>query len=486
MKRWPIVIASLLLVGIFAQCRKDIPISQSPSHKLEFSTDTVFFDTVFSTIGSSTRRMKVFNPHNEALQIEKIAIAGGEASPFRLNVNGDSGKEHENVLILGSDSIYIFAEVTIDPNQQDAPLILEDSLIFITNGNVQTVRLVAWGQDAYFYYPTNTLDFGDFSIPYSIIDCNTIWQSDKPHVIYGYAVVDTDCELTIEAGANVHLHDQSALWVFEGGSLRVQGTLENKVTFQGDRLEPEFEEVPGQWGFIWLSAGSVNNFIDHAIIKNGIIGLRVDTLGNSNEPTLRISNTEIRNMESVGLLGYGSTIRGENLLISECGDHCLALSIGGDYRFTHCTFANYWGFPSRQTATVLLNNYYEAADGSPIYRDLTQARFNNCIIWGSNLNEITWDQGLQGAFEWKLDHTVFRSVPSDWPDIDFADTARFLQSPLNLDPVFTDIFLGNFKPDSLSPVIDLGDPAWGLEVPIDLSGASRIATLPDLGALEVR
>ena len=147
MKRWPIVIASLLLVGIFAQCRKDIPISQSPSHKLEFSTDTVFFDTVFTTIGSSTRRMKVFNPHNEALQIEKIAIAGGEASPFRLNVNGDSGKEHENVLILGSDSIYIFAEVTIDPNQQDAPLILEDSLIFITNGNVQTVRLVAWGQE---------------------------------------------------------------------------------------------------------------------------------------------------------------------------------------------------------------------------------------------------------------------------------------------------------------------------------------------------
>ena len=469
-----------------AQCRKDIPISQSPDHRLEFSTDTVFFDTVFTTIGSSTRRMKVFNPHSDATMIESIAIAGGESSPFRLNVNGDSGKEHRDVLIQGSDSIYLFAEVTIDPNQSDAPLVHEDSLIFITNGNVQTVRLVAWGQDAYFYYPTDVLDFEDFSIAYSIIDCNDVWQNDKPHVIYGYAVADTDCELIIEAGTQVHLHDQSALWVFDGGSLKVQGALENEVVFQGDRLEPAYEEVPGQWGFIWLSAGSIDNSIDHAVIKNGIIGLRVDTVGASSEPTLRISNTEIRNMESVGLLGYGSVIRGDNLLISECGDHCLALSIGGDYRFTHCTFANYWGFPSRQTATVLLNNYYEAADGTLIYRDLTQARFNNCIIWGSNLNEVTWDQGMQGVFNWKFDHTAYRSVPSDWPDIDFTDTALFHASPRNLDPVFTDVFLGDFTPDSLSPVIDLGDPQWAQPFPLDLRGNDRTATPPDLGAIEVR
>ena len=49
--------------------------------------------------------------------------------------------------------------------------------------------------------------------------------------------------------------------------------LENEVIFEGDRLEPIFEDVPGQWGTIWLFDGSVNNEINYTTIKNSSIGL---------------------------------------------------------------------------------------------------------------------------------------------------------------------------------------------------------------------
>jgi len=475
----------LIPVLAWTSCRKDIPVTTDLGAKLSFSEDTMFFDTVFTTLGSSTRRLKIFNPNNDAIEIAQVRIAGGESSSFRMNFNGNTGDSHENILIESNDSAYLFAEVTIDPNSANTPLIVEDSIIFITNGNRQVIKLVAWGQDAYFYYPTNALQIGDITIPYSVVNCNTTWTSDKPHVIYGYLIVDDGCELAMDPGTNVHLHDEASIWVVDGGSLKIRGDLGNEVLIQGDRLEPSFEEIPGQWGQIWLSAGSVDNEIDYAIIKNGTVGVRADTLGHPTNPTLRISNTVIRNMESVGLLGQGSNIVGENLSITNCGQHCLVLNIGGTYRFEHCTFGNYWSSPTRQTATVLLNNYYEDIDNNIIPRDLDEAYFGNCIIWGNNNNEVTWDRNNGANFEWLFDHTIYKVVQADWPNINFSDPDRFKDSYVNMDPLFTDPLIRGYELDTLSPAQDAGDNLIGTNVPFDLLGNSRLSdAAPDLGAYE--
>ena len=50
--------------------------------------------------------------------------------------------------ILPEDSIYVFAEATIDPDQpvSVSPFILEAEIVFTTNNTDQQVTLIAWAQ----------------------------------------------------------------------------------------------------------------------------------------------------------------------------------------------------------------------------------------------------------------------------------------------------------------------------------------------------
>ena len=267
-----IYILILAGVAIFAGCRKDILVTDS-SAKLEFSLDTVIFDTVFTTIGSVTKSVKVYNPHNRTIKISSIEIAGGSSSNFRMNVDGDPGNAINDIEIEGKDSMFIFVEVTVDPNNTNSPLIISDSITFITNGNLQDVILVAWGQDAYYHtanqYGGLVDPTGDtLKVWYHSITCNATWTNDKPHVVYGYAIVEPTCCLNIDAGANVYFHSGSGLLVGNpfseqtGACLKVNGTVDNPVTFQGDRLEWDYHDIPGQWDRIWFSATSSNNEIN--------------------------------------------------------------------------------------------------------------------------------------------------------------------------------------------------------------------------------
>ncbi|MBQ0740454.1 hypothetical protein J9332_39870, partial [Aquimarina celericrescens] len=95
-----------------------------------------------------------------------------------------------------------------------------------------------------------------------------------PYVIYGFAGVPSGETLTIEPGARVHFHENSGIIVSNGASLKAKGSisstdlLENEIIFEGDRLEPEFSNVPGQWAAIWLTEGSTGHEFDYVTIKN--------------------------------------------------------------------------------------------------------------------------------------------------------------------------------------------------------------------------
>ncbi len=384
---------------IAGSCRKDKSI-EDPSAVLDFSQDSLLFDTVFTTKGSSTRELRVINNHNQKISISSIRLRGGEASVFFMNVDGSPGRTFSDIEIAANDSMFIFVQVNVNPTNSGSPLIINDAIDFTVNGNEQTVILEAWGQDAYYHHATNALKFPDGTyMPYSIVDTykesytilagEYVWKTDKPHVIYGYLVVDSLQKLRIPAGTRVYLNYRAGIWVYRYGQLRVTGLKDREVIFDGARRERDFADDPGQWDRIWINEGSDNNLIDYAIIRNGYIGVQAELFKSDTNLVpgkLTIRNTKIENMSKWGLYGVAFNILGGNNVISNCQEHSLNLMYGGRYEFYHCTFANFWkGPPAREKAAINLNNYTDRQIIPHFYY------FGNCIIDGYHENEINID-----------------------------------------------------------------------------------------------
>ena len=228
-------IAFLIPVFVFLACEKSEFITQKDA-MLEFSTDTVLFDTVFTTIGSATLYFNVYNRHTQAIRISQIHLAGDNHSPYHLNIDGQPINSISDVELMAGDSLYIFVQVKIDPLNNNNPLVVQDSVIFVTNGNTQYVQLVAFGQDV------NLINGA--IVPSAQND--TIWNNNKPYLIYNSMLVDTLKKLTIEAGCRLYFHYNSSLLV--KGTLIVNGTLDQPVVFQSDRLEDFYSNIPGEWG----------------------------------------------------------------------------------------------------------------------------------------------------------------------------------------------------------------------------------------------
>ena len=121
----------LLAASLLTGCVDD-DFTTSPSHVLAFSTDTVAFDTIFTTIGTSTRSFRVYNPNKKSLNISTIKLADAEHSGFHINVDGMSGDYFTDVEIRGKDSLYVFVEANIDPTNQDNPLFIVDSIVYLS------------------------------------------------------------------------------------------------------------------------------------------------------------------------------------------------------------------------------------------------------------------------------------------------------------------------------------------------------------------
>ncbi len=473
-KQLSLFIFMLGLTGLILldSCRKDELLSEGKV-TLHFSNDTILFDTLFTTIGSSTYTLIVSNKESKKINISSVYLAGGAQSNFRMNVDGLSGYQLKDIEIPANDSIYVFVEVTVDPNSASGPMLITDSIVFEVNGYQQDVDLLAYGRDAYFILPNRNIEGLP---PFHIVageNTDTVWTNDKPIVIYGYAVVDSTASLTIEAGTEIYFHNNSGLWIYKGGSLKVLGTQNEKVVFQGDRPEEYYKNMPGQWDRIWLNEGSVDNEINHAIIRNGFIGIQAELLESDMGNQLILKNTIIENMSGVGILSRAYSIDAENILISNCKQYNLALTLGGSYEFRHATFANYWNYDVRQTPAVYLNNYYMDSQNKIYPYNLVKANFINCIIYGNNSEEIVLDNQAQGgSFNAFFDHVLVKTEAST------SNPAVWQSIIRNQDPDFEE----NYHLGSSSAALENGKA--GVLPSFDLDGVSRDALNPDLGAYE--
>lgn len=490
----------IFLAISITSCRKDFS-TISSFGQLEFSKDTVYLDTIFTNIGSATYNLRVYNRSNDDITIPTIGLEKGMNSNYRLNVDGIPGKSFQNIDILAKDSLFIFVETTIDINSIPNPL-YTDRILFDNGNNQQDVDLVTLVKDATFIYPGRdpismeidslTLNGQPTTIRGRFLEDSELnFTSTKPYVIYGYAAVAANKTLTIEPGAIIHFHNDSGLIIDTDASLKVNGTLNEKVVFEGDRLENSFSTIPGQWGTIWLRQGSKESEINHAQIKNGIIGILVDSI-TSSTPTLTLRNTEIFNHSNFGILARESSITGENVVVGSAGESSFAGSIGGSYEFVHSTFANYWTNGIRPLPAVLINNFFAYRDemGQEVIeaRDLLKADFTNCIIDGNNNIEFIADRVDGAAFNFKLTNTMFRfqdvnDIFIDNPDFDFNDGSLYENVIINGTVNFRDRSINDFIIGTGSEAIGQGNLDAASLVPFDILGISRV-TSPDLGAYQ--
>ena len=286
------VVSVLLLQFSFYSCTPEGYADENEA-VLAFSADTVSFDTVFTTVATPTKMVVVYNRTSRDVLLSQVTLEGGRASRFRINVDGDTSMVARNIEIMAGDSIFIFVQANINPNDQTSPFVVEDAIAF---SNGQRLPLSAWGRNAVYHLPTDTLHYADGTYPldaygnpyaYSVIDCAN-WRHDMPHVIIGYAVVDSRNTLNLTAGDELYFYNDAVLWVYDSATLDVRGTAEQPVLFTSVRKDGWYSFLPGQWGQIWLSAGSKDNVIDHAVIEKGCFGLVVDTNVGPN-PTLMVS-----------------------------------------------------------------------------------------------------------------------------------------------------------------------------------------------------
>lgn len=481
----------IVIVIAIASCRHDDFIADADV-KLRFSEDTLIFDTVFASVGSITLVMQVYNDYSRAVRISSLRLAKGNSSYYRLNVDGLPGREFTNVEIPANDSIFIFCEVTIDPNNTSTPFVVTDSIVFTTNGSQQDIDLVAWGQNAHFHRPATGNNA--FYIP-----CHDIWFDDLPHVIYGYALVDSACTLTIEKGTNIFLHPGSSIIVMTEATLTVNGVWDSIVTFQGDRLDAEYRDIPGQWGAIQLSnlapsnlsggnavrAGSKDNVINYAIIKNGNIGLLVDTVFDPSNVTLTLTNTIIENMAGSCLVGRGTRIISGNCVFANAAQYAAALAYGGSYDFRHCTFANFWNYSDRSEPLLFINNHFNA-NNTEYVRNIDTAYFGNCIVYGDKIDEIGLDSSTSAGavFNFFFDHSLIQTGSSIPTNI----AAHYNTNVVNQNPKFKNPAFNNYQLDTLSNAKNKGSMTVinQLYLERDLKNYDRVNSFPppDCGAYE--
>ena len=461
-------------------CKKNNQINPDASLKLSFSTDTLLFDTVFTSLGSATHQLRIYNPNSDDLKISSIRLLGGESSPYRLNLDGENNIEFYDKIIPANDSLFSFLRVTINPNDLNTPFVVEDELEFITNGNTQIVKLLAWGQNANYIVADKVVTLGNVKYPYHVVADSlqtTVWTNERPYVIYGWALINSWGTLKIEEGTRIYCHQGSGIFSWSDGQLIISGTAENPVVIQGDRLEAYYNDTPGQWEQILMMDGraGADHRISHAIIRNGTIGLNCQSSLKVTECALRIDNTIIENQSGYGLYSILYPVEAKNFVIANCG-FANFWAFGGDYRFVHGTFADYWQDQHNNNIAISVAN--RAIDGNEeLFYYPFHMEMDNCIVYGKQKDEFSTAFGPDADSTFILDHCLIKSEKFN------GGMAGFNHCLFNLEPYFVDE-LRDYHIDSIaSPVIGTGNPLFGNEVPYDLDGVLRVGA-PDIGAYQ--
>lgn len=439
----------------FISCKKDKFITNGGN--ISFSTDTLKFDTVFTTLGSVTRSFKIYNNNNKRIKFDEIRLEVGDTSYFRMNVDGNPTKSIRDVELAPNDSLYIFVALTINPSQNNLPFLLEDKVVVSYNGTQQNVPLQAFGQDAH-YINDSTLN-------------TQTWINDKPYVIMGQigALVDSNQVLTIQKGCRIYVRANCKLYV--DGTLRIFGTKTDSVIFQGDRLDRDYfgyKDYPGEWAGLHFLKNAHQCSINYTIIKNaGLLdaAVYVQPTPSIANPIIEFNKCIIENSAGYGVVCFNTNIKMNNCLIHTCGLQNIAIIEGGNYEFNHCTVATYGGLGINhaQQPSMAVLNYRDISLTQFAEADLN-ANFTNCIIYGSLDDETFFNKKGTADYNVKMENCMFKNTTN-------LGIVNIINRIPTQDPQFIDVNKWDYHVQNTSPCKAVG--VYQGAVPDDLDDKTR-------------
>lgn len=471
----------LLLFYVFNGCKPE-SFTTRGEDMLELSTDTIVFDTILMQLYQGTpksvnRQFLVKNPHDEKIKTT-IALAGGAKSQFRLNVDGSPGTFFEAIEIRPHDSVFVFVEAYANPNLDPSgnPLIIRDSIVFQTNGNIQDVKLIAWGQDANYFMQDST-------------DANIVWSDKtKPYVIYDYFYIKPGGTLTIKEGVKVYFAPYSR--IYTEGTLKIEGTTAEPVIMEGDRTSDKnsdkytafkYYNVPGQWFGLWYAWPTKGNTINNLRLKNSTVAIYLDSSSSDGKATVKLENAFIQNTTYSSIRGTRSKVEATNCIFANSGSASVYTFKGGDYDLRHCTISGYSDFGGGKDPAVYVTNrlrdeFNRVIETYPIsFRILNSIVYGDTLVKGDFKDEIVFDIDNTQTVTITPANCVFKTK-----NVTLGQSGT--GNILNKNPKWKDMKKYFFNLDTLSSAKDIGlglNPGVGK----DILGNNR-DTKPDAGAFE--
>lgn len=471
----------LLIACLLTSCQQEI-LSSDPTLQLRFSRDSLLFDTVFTQMGTSTKRMMVYNPNKNALFINRVEMKQG--SHFFINLDGENQLENlRDITLRGGDSLFLFVRAEIDPQQTNTPVLVKDTIVFYVNNQPQYIYLQAYGQNV------QIIRSNDKFVQYDALRLT----NEKPYLIYDTLVVAGN--LSIDKGSTIYMHSGAMIYVY--GSVTAKGTLEQPIVIRGDRTDMLFDSVPysvasGQWNGLylihlngWRRPQYDFNYVD---ILSGSIGIYALSENTMIRPKLSLTNARIHNHSIYGLVLQNIDATVANTEISNCASYCVYLA-GGNHRFVHNTIASFFGYPY---TTINIHNNILRDDVAAVYinnlsknQAPTTTSFYNCIVTGARTNNIVLATPLPDYYEGQFRGNYMRCDSIHAPFAQHntyaseSDTVVFK----NVYYLYKEYNYYNFQLDSLSPARGVADSLSALSYPYDRLGVRR-KSRPDAGCYE--
>lgn len=463
-----------ILLMLLSACVNDDQFGDTPNLRLTFSSDTIRFDTVFSTIASSHRDFWIYNNSGTGIECQSVRLVKGNQSGFRVNVDGiylgaENGYQTPLIAIRNKDSVRVYVELTAPYSQQPEPTAVEDELEFLLSGGQrQQVKLEALAWDAQIIRKLKVSS--DMTI-----------GGAKPILITEGIEVDSAATLTIQAGSSLYFDSKAGIDV--GGRLMIDGRSDAPVTLRGSRLDRMFDYLPydrvsGQWAGVRFKDTSAGGEIRFAEIKNCFDGIVVDS-SKVEGACLRIEQSTIHNCQGYGILADNARIEMVNVQVSNTLRDCLRVA-GGHVLLNACTLAQFYPFDAARGYALHL---VQAS------QDLFTFDCRNSLVTGYGEDVIMLPNTPNHSDSyWKFANSVLRTVlPDDslkgrFDAVVFEDPKDTLSSGYKHFRKFdTENLIYDFQLDSVSSAIGKGK--YGEMPQYDRAGRMRDEE-PDAGAFE--
>ncbi len=467
MRRLQIILFAIISV-ILIGCQEE-QLSSDPTLRLSFSADTLRFDTVFTTMGSSTYTIMVYNRNKNAVKITDVSTS---TDYFRVNLDGENDPERmKDLTINGGDSLFMFVRSYIDTQAPNTPVFISDSIRFSVNGNQQHVQLEAYGQNVELIRTSQRhSQFTEYH-----------FTADKPYLIFD--TISVAGTTIIDAGATLYMHYGSSLRL--SGDVRAIGTLESPIRITGDRLDRLFPKVSyqkasGQWDGIYLihhkDSPKPYDTLQYVDILSGNTGLYCYSEDKDNRRQLCLSNSRIHNHAHNGVVLHNVDADIHNCEISNCASYCLLLA-GGTQTLTHNTIASFYGYPY----TNINIHSTGREDVAAVYISLlnkddapTTANIYNSIIAGARQNNLVVATPLQEYYNGEIagNYLACDTINFPWCHDNVYSSEQDTVF-VNTYYLYKEYTYYNFQLDSVSPARGIALPAHSLPYPYDRLGTKR-------------